>query len=85
MELVFERRGIFAFDQRVDIKIKRDARTAELINAILRLWASRLADFVNAFTKRADIGNDINVTFLRLLCDRECSLRRICEFLTQLL
>ena len=85
MELVFERRGIFAFDQRVDIKIKWDARTAELINAILRLWASRLADFVNAFTKRADIGNDINMPFLRLLRDRECSLRRICEFLTQLL
>ena len=49
MELVLERGGIFAFDQRVDIKIKWDARTAELIDAILRLWASRLADFVNAF------------------------------------
>ena len=84
MESVFEGRGIFAFDQCVNIKFKRHARASEFINTILRFRAPRLADFVNAFAERTDVGNYVNVPLLCLLRDCECSLRGIRKLLAQL-
>src|SRR5579862_1234561 len=75
VNLVLQRRCMLGLYDRVNIELKWNACVAKFVNALLRL-SSRQTDFVNAFTERADVGDDVDSAFLGLL--RNCKRTLIC-------
>lgn len=74
MDFVFKCWSVFTFYQCVNVKFKRHTCDAKFVNSISRVWAPCLPNFVNAFAKRPDVGNYVNVTLLGLLRYGECLL-----------
>src|SRR5207244_1253156 len=74
VDFVFKCWSIFTLNQSMNIKFKRHTRITKFVNTLLRVWPPRLSYFVNAFAKRPDVGNNVNVSLLCLLRDCECLL-----------